>query len=269
MNRKYLKLQIFRYLFYLLIIGLLTGFPYTLLSLDPTKAVTQYSVKNWDMESGLPGNSIFAILQSTDGYLWIGTQNGLVRFDGVEFTFDANDADYDFLAVYEGLPKWSHRKVSERFEQLSCERSNTLLITTEPSSIRLDGPNFMRQFGWVLTNKNPDLVKHPNQIRQTPPLRWFFGRPMGGPGDWLTFEELSETGPLKTSDLSTVCSTKQMSHTVHAARLNFVMALRKRLPELNVFGREVVADFNLTQFTPITVVLAITIFLVAGLNGAS
>ena len=83
-------------------------------------------------------------------------------FDGVEFTFDANDPDYDFLAIYEGLPKWADRKTSERFEQLSCERLNTLLITTEPSSIRLDGPNFMKQFGYVLTNKAPDLVKHFN-----------------------------------------------------------------------------------------------------------
>ena len=43
--------------------------------------------------------------------------------------------------------------------------------------------------------------------------------------------------PKKTQDLSTVCSTKQMSHTVHAKRLEFVMALRNAMPELQVFGR--------------------------------
>jgi signal transduction histidine kinase/ligand-binding sensor domain-containing protein/DNA-binding response OmpR family regulator len=37
------------------------------------------------MESGLPGNSVFAIQQTKDGYLWIGTQDGLVRFDGFHF----------------------------------------------------------------------------------------------------------------------------------------------------------------------------------------
>ncbi len=31
-------------------------------------------------------------------------------FEGVEFTFDANDQNYDFLAVYEGLPKWAFRR---------------------------------------------------------------------------------------------------------------------------------------------------------------
>jgi len=158
-------------------------------------------------------------------------------FEGVEFTFDVNDTKYDFLAVYEGLPKWSERKMSNRFEALSCPRANTLLITTEPSSIRLDGPNFMRQFGHVLTNKAQELVKHPHQIQQTPPLRWFYGRPMDGTGDWMTVDQLSKSVAEKTSNLSTVCSTKKMSHTVHAARLSFVMALRLRLPELDVFGR--------------------------------
>ncbi len=158
-------------------------------------------------------------------------------FRNVEFTFDAADMSYDFLAVYEGLPKWSDRKTTERFEPLSCARRNTILITTEPPSIRLDGPNFMKQFGQVLTNKAPELVNHPSQIRQTPPLRWFYGRPMDGVGDWVTVDHLSQSNPNKTLNLSTVCSNKQMSHTVHAARLGFVMALRERLPELDVFGR--------------------------------
>lgn len=43
----------------------------------------------WDHSNGLPGTTISALLQSRDGYLWIGTGNGLARFDGVRFvTFD-------------------------------------------------------------------------------------------------------------------------------------------------------------------------------------
>jgi ligand-binding sensor domain-containing protein/serine phosphatase RsbU (regulator of sigma subunit) len=54
-------------------------------ALDPGKTITQYSVNIWNMESGLPGNAVFAIQRTQDGYLWLGTQDGLVRFDGINF----------------------------------------------------------------------------------------------------------------------------------------------------------------------------------------
>jgi signal transduction histidine kinase/ligand-binding sensor domain-containing protein len=44
-----------------------------------------YSVENWQLEAGLPQISITSIAQTPDGYLWLGTFNGLVRFDGVRF----------------------------------------------------------------------------------------------------------------------------------------------------------------------------------------
>ena len=67
----------FLFLFFLLTL--------VLMALDPSKKITRYSSKVWDMEKGLPGNSVFAIRQTHNGYLWIGTQDGLVRFDGVDF----------------------------------------------------------------------------------------------------------------------------------------------------------------------------------------
>jgi signal transduction histidine kinase/CheY-like chemotaxis protein/ligand-binding sensor domain-containing protein len=54
-------------------------------SLDPHKPITQYVHTVWRSEDGLPQNSIQALLQTRDGYIWIGTQEGLVRFNGVEF----------------------------------------------------------------------------------------------------------------------------------------------------------------------------------------
>ena len=51
-----------------------------------------YFVRIWQVESGLPQNKVTAILQTRDGYLWLGTYNGLARFDGVHFTvFDDNN----------------------------------------------------------------------------------------------------------------------------------------------------------------------------------
>ncbi len=49
-------------------------------------ASAQYRFDNWNTDNGLPHNSIFAILQTRDGYLWLTTLDGLVRFDGVRFT---------------------------------------------------------------------------------------------------------------------------------------------------------------------------------------
>ncbi len=52
-----------------------------------------YSVDVWDRDrSGLPGNAVISIIQSRDGYLWLGTLNGVARFDGVRFkTFDESN----------------------------------------------------------------------------------------------------------------------------------------------------------------------------------
>ncbi|HXE65157.1 MAG TPA: two-component regulator propeller domain-containing protein [Bryobacteraceae bacterium] len=55
------------------------------LALDPRKALTQYSASVWTQEQGLPQDAITAIAQTSDGYLWLGTDEGLARFDGYEF----------------------------------------------------------------------------------------------------------------------------------------------------------------------------------------
>ena len=47
---------------------------------------TEYVIRTWQTEDGLPQDSVSAIRQTRDGYLWLGTFNGLARFDGVSFT---------------------------------------------------------------------------------------------------------------------------------------------------------------------------------------
>jgi signal transduction histidine kinase/ligand-binding sensor domain-containing protein len=54
--------------------------------LDPSVFLTQYHLDAWQVEDGLPQGSVYAVLQTRDGYLWAGTQEGLIRFDGVDFT---------------------------------------------------------------------------------------------------------------------------------------------------------------------------------------
>jgi PAS domain S-box-containing protein len=54
--------------------------------LDPRLAITQYTQDVWTTDAGLPQNTILAITQTSDRYLWLATEEGLVRFDGVRFT---------------------------------------------------------------------------------------------------------------------------------------------------------------------------------------
>ena len=62
------------------------GLSYAVNALNPQKALTQYKLDTWSVEQDHPLNVIFTILQSSDGYLWLGTREGLVRFDGSRFT---------------------------------------------------------------------------------------------------------------------------------------------------------------------------------------
>ncbi|GJQ61554.1 MAG: hypothetical protein SCALA702_06070 [Melioribacteraceae bacterium] len=53
--------------------------------LDPNKDLSQYLIKSWQTDHGLPQNSVREIIQTQDGYLWFATEEGLARFDGVSF----------------------------------------------------------------------------------------------------------------------------------------------------------------------------------------
>jgi signal transduction histidine kinase/ligand-binding sensor domain-containing protein len=55
-------------------------------ALDAARTLTQYVHRIWQVTQGLPQASIYAVVQTSDGRLWLGTQTGLVRFDGVRFT---------------------------------------------------------------------------------------------------------------------------------------------------------------------------------------
>ncbi|HLP77764.1 MAG TPA: two-component regulator propeller domain-containing protein, partial [Candidatus Paceibacterota bacterium] len=49
-------------------------------------AIPNFSVQIWEAEQGLPQNTVTTLVQTRDGYLWLGTYSGLARFDGVHFT---------------------------------------------------------------------------------------------------------------------------------------------------------------------------------------
>ncbi len=92
------------------------------LALDPSRAITQYIQSSWTTESGLPQNSVHAIAQTPNGYLWLGTEEGLTRFDGVAFTI-YNHANSP------GLP-------SDYIQALTVGRDGTLWIGTDSGLAR-------------------------------------------------------------------------------------------------------------------------------------
>src|SRR5215204_2712690 len=55
-------------------------------ALDSQRDLSQFSHDVWLTENGLPQNTVHAIAQTKNGYIWIGTEDGLARFDGIRFT---------------------------------------------------------------------------------------------------------------------------------------------------------------------------------------
>jgi signal transduction histidine kinase/ligand-binding sensor domain-containing protein len=55
-------------------------------ALDATRALTQAFHRVWQVPQGLPDPKVFVVSQTSDGYLWLGSPAGLIRFDGLRFT---------------------------------------------------------------------------------------------------------------------------------------------------------------------------------------
>src|SRR5262245_6774159 len=65
--------------------GLLRGFIFGFVCVAAASANSAWFARNWQSDKGLPNNSIFGLAQTADGYLWLGTSAGLVKFDGDRF----------------------------------------------------------------------------------------------------------------------------------------------------------------------------------------
>ncbi|MCP4220699.1 MAG: response regulator, partial [bacterium] len=86
-------------------------------ALEPNRNISQYLFDLWETNHGLPQNSVTHILQARDGYLWMGTQEGLVRFDGIRFKV------YD----KKNVPAMTSHSITTLLEK----RDGTLLIGTQ------------------------------------------------------------------------------------------------------------------------------------------
>lgn len=140
---------------------------------------------------------------------------------GVVFDENQDCATYDWLVVYDEL---------RRTERLACPRAHTILATSEPVSIKHYSRAYVRQFGYLLTNR-PDVDGHPHYHLGRGYYKWFCDRTHP--------EALTTAIPPKTKTISAVCSSKQMKHTKHFSRFRLVSELAKSVPELEWYGHGV------------------------------
>ena len=99
-------------------------------ALDPTVEPSQYVLDNWQIPEGLPQTSAEAIARTPDGYLWVGTQEGLARFDGARFTVFDNGNE----------PAIPNKDISALF----VDRGGRLWIGTRAGIARLEKGRFTR-----------------------------------------------------------------------------------------------------------------------------
>lgn len=153
------------------------------------------------------------------------TQNNSSIWENCEFTFSATEKNYDWFVAIDNIPN----TLKNNYERLNCPKENTILITTEPSSISKYGKGFASQFHYLITNHNEATLPHKNAIRSQTGIYWLYGKDFNNivKDDFLP----------KTKILSTICSNKREGHTMHKKRYDFTQLIEKEIPELERFGR--------------------------------
>ena len=112
-------------------LGVLLGSPCAL-ALDSSLEVSQYGHTSWTAKDGVSIGAIFAMAQTRDGYLWLGSESGLYRFDGVHAVHwkppageNFNDLPYALLVTHDGtlwigtftgLFSWNSSKLTQYAE---------------------------------------------------------------------------------------------------------------------------------------------------------
>lgn len=110
----------------LFLIGIFTSRAH---ALDPKRKLVQYGSQVWQTDSGLPQNTVRAILQTQDGYIWLATREGLARFDGIRFAVFNRRNSPQFL--------------SNDIRSLLEDRQGNLWISTADGLVRRTGSNFV------------------------------------------------------------------------------------------------------------------------------
>lgn len=177
------------------------------------------------------------VVSSLPEALWLHQfPHGEPVWGNCDFIFERDARDYDWLLVYDDLPARAGEPKKTTAEALACPREHTLLVTTEPSSVKIYGDAYTRQFGAVLTSQPEWALPHPQRIYSQPALHWFYGL---GSQTTMPFDAiLDQVSGNKSRDISMVYSPKSMRHTLHHHRARFMRWLVQHMSELDTFGRQ-------------------------------
>jgi len=166
-----------------------------------------------------------ASLSDEESSFRIQSEGNKAKWGACAFVFNPLEKNYDWLVIIDDIPKIIPNKV----EPLTCSKENTILVTTEPSSITRYGRAFSKQFNYLITNQDEKVLPHKNAIRSQTGMRWYYGK---------DYDSIVSTTDLhKTKKISTICSDKQQGHTLHKLRYEFTKIMEARIPELKRFGR--------------------------------
>ena len=162
-------------------------------ALDPHQGLRHYGYQSWQTDSGLPQNTVHAVLQTSDGYLWIGTEAGLVRFDSMQFkTFTRKDTPqlgsdliYSlmedrsgalWIGTSSGITRYRNRTFDSFHESdarvngpaesavwsIHQDRSGNIWIITAEGVARFDGKHFVPASGLLPLNEDSAMVDGPD-----------------------------------------------------------------------------------------------------------
>lgn len=159
--------------------------------------------------------------------------NGEPRWGDLLFCFDPNERHYDWLVVYDDF---GSAQGSDAVETLACPDDHTLLITTEPASIKSYGRSYTAQFRHVITTQPAWALPHRGRIFSQTGNHWFYGQ---SKNHIIGYNDLATAEPVKSLLLSTVCSSKRQRMTLHNQRVEFTNAIKTEIPDLEIFGHGV------------------------------
>jgi ligand-binding sensor domain-containing protein/signal transduction histidine kinase len=91
-------------------------------AVDPDRAMSQYVHDRWGTEQGFPKGPVYAITQTPDGYLWIGVDAGLIRFDGWNLRLIKDDSGAFTITSVLGLAADEEGCLWVRLQDLSILR---------------------------------------------------------------------------------------------------------------------------------------------------